>query len=218
MRPKYHCSRIFTIVEIFILCFALLQAVAAQTLTGQKGFYVSASALYDMMTDDFYDIYALLDNGFGYQASVGFRLSSLFHLEASYWSSTHNAYPIQLTQEGKEAGIAVDSESMRFYGIEGRALIMLKKKGKFLPYVSVGTARLWLWSPNDEGYRGMDYSAGIGLDYWLNDRISIGAEGLARYVVYNGIRIGGQDKDMSTYPYWGSMVSFTFVRLCYHFR
>jgi len=95
---------------------------------------------------------------------------------------------------------------------------MLKHHGNLLPYISGGTARVWLWSPNDEGYRGMDYSVGIGSDYWVNKRVSIGSEAYIRYVVYKGIRIGKRDKNFGSYPYIGTTVSLTILRVCYHFR
>ena len=118
MRRNNHRFVLYSVSAILITYLALTQGVSAQTLNGQKGFYCSASLLYDLMTDDFYDIYSLLDNGMGYEIALGFRFSRLLDLEVGYWSSSHNAYPLNLTPEGKAAGIFIESESMQFFGIE----------------------------------------------------------------------------------------------------
>lgn len=127
----------------------------------------------------------LLDGGYGFDLTIGWRMSRWWAVDVGWTMTFHEASAGQRIETAQLSAATVDAK-----------LYVFPNRSRFEPYIKLGLGAYVLNRDQfTDPLSGIGFQAGVGLDYRLTRMLSIGAWGM-----YRGASLDNSDAYYQLYP------------------
>lgn len=179
-------------VKVWVLLFLIgIGTLLAAPVEARRGFAIGLGPLGNIYV---IDTVPVMDPGIGGYTYFGYRFIEQLAFQAGFLITTQGGTNVSAADNGI-LFLGMPTLDLKYYFLTGEPA--------FDPYVSIGTGFYILTEgniSNDTGGVGVGANLGLGVDYYLSERISIGLEGVFRTI---GIisDLGTPSNSRAIFPY-----------------